>query len=421
MLRSLVSGSDTLIKINGEDRLFINFDNAATTPPLNSVIDSINKFSPYYSSVHRGGGLKSEISSTIYENARKEVLNFLNGDESFHTVIFLKNTTECINKLANRLKDQMENKIVLITYMEHHSNMLPWREKFKTDYIEVDSVGRLCLEDLEFKLQLYGGNVGLVCLAGASNVTGYINDIHKAADLCHKYGAKILVDGAQMIPHMAFDMKILDDSQHIDFVAFSAHKMYAPFGIGALVAPKELFSQGHSEIVGGGTVKFVSKDDVIWEDPPAKEEAGTPNLMGVLALTEAIRTMQTIGMNLIEDHERGLIAYALYHLRKIPKITLYDDFNIDDKVSIISFNLEEYHHLKLAEILNHEEGISVRNGCFCAQPYVQRLLKINKEEMMKYRELGKDQQPGMVRLSFGFYNDYYEIDRLLDALNRLAK
>lgn len=421
MLRSLVSGSDTLIKINGEDRLFINFDNAATTPPLNSVIDSINKFSPYYSSVHRGGGLKSEISSTIYENARKEVLNFLNGDESFHTVIFLKNTTECINKLANRLKDQMENKIVLITYMEHHSNMLPWREKFKTDYIEVDSVGRLCLEDLEFKLQLYGGNVGLVCLAGASNVTGYINDIHKAADLCHKYGAKILVDGAQMIPHMAFDMKILDDSQHIDFVAFSAHKMYAPFGIGALVAPKELFSQGHSEIVGGGTVKFVSKDDVIWEDPPAKEEAGTPNLMGVLALTEAIRTMQTIGMNLIEDHERGLTAYALYHLRKIPKITLYDDFNIDDKVSIISFNLEEYHHLKLAEILNHEEGISVRNGCFCAQPYVQRLLKINKEEMMKYRELGKDQQPGMVRLSFGFYNDYYEIDRLLDALNRLAK
>ncbi len=421
MLRSLVSGSDTLIKINGEDRLFINFDNAATTPPLNSVIDSINKFSPYYSSVHRGGGLKSEISSTIYENARKEVLNFLNGDESFHTVIFLKNTTECINKLANRLKDQMENKIVLITYMEHHSNMLPWREKFKTDYIEVDSVGRLCLEDLEFKLQLYGGNVGLVCLAGASNVTGYINDIHKAADLCHKYGAKILVDGAQMIPHMAFDMKILDDSQHIDFVAFSAHKMYAPFGIGALVAPKELFSQGHSEIVGGGTVKFVSKDDVIWEDPPAKEEAGTPNLMGVLALTEAIRTMQTIGMNLIEDHERGLIAYALYHLRKIPKITLYDDFNIDDKVSIISFNLEEYHHLKLAEILNHEEGISVRNGCFCAQPYVQRLLKISKEEMMKYRELGKEQQPGMVRLSFGFYNDYYEIDRLLDALNRLAK
>lgn len=421
MLRSLVSGSDTLIKINGEDRLFINFDNAATTPPLNSVIDSINKFSPYYSSVHRGGGLKSEISSTIYENARKEVLNFLNGDESFHTVIFLKNTTECINKLANRLKDQMENKIVLITYMEHHSNMLPWREKFKTDYIEVDSVGRLCLEDLEFKLQLYGGNVGLVCLAGASNVTGYINDIHKAADLCHKYGAKILVDGAQMIPHMAFDMKSVDDSQHIDFVAFSAHKMYAPFGIGALVAPKELFSQGHSEIVGGGTVKFVSKDDVIWEDSPAKEEAGTPNLMGVLALTEAIRTMQTIGMNLIEDHERGLTAYALYHLRKIPKITLYDDFNIDDKVSIISFNLEEYHHLKLAEILNHEEGISVRNGCFCAQPYVQRLLKISKEEMMKYRELGKDQQPGMVRLSFGFYNDYYEIDRLLDALNRLAK
>lgn len=421
MLRTLISGTDTIIRGNDEDINFINFDNAATTPPLKSVIEAINNFSPFYSSVHRGGGLKSDVSSRIYEKGRKAVLDFFKGKESFHTVVFLKNTTECINKLSYRLKDYIGDKVVLISCMEHHSNMLPWREKYKTDYIETDSVGRLCLEDLIFKLEIYKGNVGLVCITGASNVTGYINDIHKAAEICHSYGAKILVDGAQMIPHMAFDMKDINDDQHIDFLAFSAHKMYAPFGIGALIAPKEVFEEGFSEMIGGGTVKFVSRDDVIWEDPPVKEEAGTPNLMGVLALTEAIRSLRTIGMNLLEDHERGLTAYALYHMKSIANIKIYDDFDIDKKVSIISFNLKDYHHLDLAQILAQKEGIAVRNGCFCAQPYVQRLLKISKDQMMKYRNLSKDKQPGMVRLSFGFYNDYYEIDRFLEALSRLAK
>lgn len=419
MLRTLISGADTIVRDNEEDVNFINFDNAATTPPLKSVIEAINNFSPFYSSVHRGGGFKSDVSSSIYENGRKTVLEFLKGNEYFHTVVFLKNTTECINKLSYRLKDYIGDKVVLITSMEHHSNMLPWRDKYKTDYIETDALGRLCLEDLVFKLELYNGKVGLVCMTGASNVTGYVNNIHKAAEICHSYGAKILVDGAQMIPHMTFDMKKSDDDQHIDFVVFSAHKMYAPFGIGALIAPKEIFDEGHSKIIGGGTVKFVSKDDVIWEDAPTKEEAGTPNLMGVLALTEAIKTLQTIGMNLIEDHERGLTAYALYHMKSIPNIKIYDDFDIDNKVSIISFNVEGYHHLELASILSKKVGIAVRNGCFCAQPYVQRLMKISKEEMMAYRGLCKNKQPGMVRVSFGFYNDYYEIDRFLDFLRRL--
>lgn len=421
MLRTLISGADTIIRRNEEDINFVNFDNAATTPPLKSVIEAINNFSPFYSSVHRGGGLKSDISSNIYENGRKTVLKFLNANESFHTVVFLKNTTECINKLSYRLKEYIGDKVVLITSMEHHSNMLPWREKYKTDYIETDAHGRLCLEDLVFKLEVYKGNVGMVCMTGASNVTGYVNDIHKAAEICHRYDVKILVDGAQMIPHMPFDMKDINDKQHIDFIVFSAHKIYAPFGIGALIAPKEVFHKGHSEMIGGGTVKFVSKDDVIWEDPPTKEEAGTPNLMGVLALTEAIKTMETIDMNIIEDHERGLTAYALYHMKKIPHIIIYDDFDIDNKVSIISFNIKGYHHLDLASILSKNGGIAVRNGCFCAQPYVQRLMKISKEEMMTYRNLSKDKQPGMVRVSFGFYNDYYEIDRFLEFLRNLPQ
>ena len=421
MFKDLIAGSQTTVEINNGNKVhFINFDNAATTPPLNSVLDNIKEFSPYYSSVHRGGGFKSEISSRVYEDGRKTVLNFLKADTNIYTAIFLKNTTECINKLSYRLKGILKDKVVLITYMEHHSNMLPWRDKYETNFVEVDGVGRLCLEDLEFKLQLYKGRVGLVCVTGASNVTGYINPIYEIARICHKYGAKIFVDGAQLIPHAPFDMKPVVDPEHIDFIVFSAHKMYAPFGIGVLVAPKELFCQGCSEIVGGGTVKFVSMDDVIWEEPPEKEEAGTPNLMGVVALTQSIKTMERIGMDYIEEYERTLTAYALYHMKEVEGITIYDDFNLDKKVSIISFNLAGYHHTHLAELLSNEGGIAVRNGCFCAQPYVQRLLKIKKEDVKKFRNCDKSHQPGMVRISFGFYNDYNEIDRFLELLKKLA-
>ena len=422
MYKNLIIGSDSVVSLaNGNNVHYINFDNAATTPPFNSVIKALADFSPNYSSVHRGTGYKSILSSNVYEEARNNVLGLVNGNKDYHTVIFLKNTTECINKLSYRLQDSLKDKVILTTYMEHHSNMLPWNNKYNTDFIEVDSSGRLCLEDLEFKLRLYDGKVGLVCVTGASNVTGYINPVHRIARLCHKYGARILVDGAQLIPHSLFDMKSIHSPEHIDFIAFSAHKMYAPFGIGALVAPKETFIDGCPELVGGGTVKFVSLDDVIWAEPPEKEEAGTPNLMGVVALTESIRILQDIGMKNVEEHERNLTSYALYLMKKIPSIIFFDDFDVENKVSIISFNMKGLHHSELANILGRVGGIAVRNGCFCAQPYVQRLLKISKEDVKKYRTSNKDQWPGMVRISFGLYNDYNEIDLFIYLLNRISQ
>lgn len=421
MLEGMIIGFDSKAQLpNGNEVHYINFDNAATTPPLSSVIEAINNFSPNYSSVHRGTGYKSIISSEIYEESRDLVLNFVGGNPDYHTVIFLKHTTECINKLSYRLQCAMKDKVVLTTYMEHHSNMLPWRNKYETDFVEVDKRGRLCIKDLEFKLRLYSGKVGLVCVTGASNVTGYINDVHKIARLCHKYGAKILVDGAQAIPHIPFDMMPIDSPEHIDFLAFSAHKMYAPFGIGALIAPKEVFMDGCSELVGGGTVKFVSADDVIWADPPEKEEAGTPNLMGVVALTESMKTLQNIGMKNIEEYERRLTSYALYHMKQIPNVLLYDDGYIAKKVSIIPFNIKGLHHSQLAYILGHEGGIAVRNGCFCAQPYVQRLLNIPKDDVKKYRVYDKTKLPGMVRISFGLYNDLNEIDLFIYLLKKIA-
>ncbi len=421
MFGDMVLGWDSTIRLDsGSEVNYINFDNAATTPPLKSVLNKIMEFAPNYSSVHRGAGYKSIISSEHYESGRDIVLDFIKGDRDFHTVIFLKNTTECINKLSYRLGEELENKVVLSTYMEHHSNLLPWKYKYQTDYVGIDSYARLSLEDLEEKLQYYKGKVGLVAVSGASNVTGYMNPIHQIAKIAHRYGAKILVDGAQLIPHSPFDMKPIDSEEHIDYLAFSAHKMYAPFGSGVLVAPKNTFEKGYSEYIGGGTVKYVSIKDTIWADQPEKEEAGTPNLMGVVALSESIKTLERIGMKKIEEYEKNLVVYALNLMRDIPNLIIYDDFNTDSKVSIVSLNIDRLHHEKLAKILNNEGGIGVRNGCFCAQPYVQKLLGISDKNMEKYRSGKLNPQPGLVRISFGLYNNYAEIDLLADLLDRVG-
>lgn len=420
MYKSLICGGNSNVELDyGKLVHYINFNNAGTTPPFKSVIEKINDFSCVYSSVNRGSGYKSEICSDIYEDSRKKVLEFLGGDSDYHTVVFLKNATECINKLSYRLKYFLKDRIVLTTYMEHHSNMLPWQDRYDTDFVKVDRHGRLSLKDLDYKLRYYRGRVGLLAVTGASNVTGYINPVHDIAELCHSYNAKILVDGAQLIPHSPFNLGDVQDPRHIDFLVFSGHKMYAPFGTGALIAPKEVFKEGYSEYVGGGTVEFVSTDSVTWADIPQKEEAGTPNLMGVIALIESIRTLSSLSMDKIDQYERDLTAYTLEKMRHIPNLMVYDDYNIDKKVSIISFNIKGIYHETLARILAQEGGISTRSGCFCAQPYVQSLLKLSNEEAQKYRN-NKNNLPGMVRISFGLYNDYNEIDLFIYLLKKIS-
>lgn len=421
MYKNLVSGVNTLVPlINGNKVPYINFDNAATTPPFSSVIDGINRFSPYYSSVHRGTGYKSIISSQFYDKARFIVLDFVKADKNFHTAIFVKNTTEAINKLSFRLKDEIKDGIVLSTYMEHHSNDLPWRLRYRIDYVDVDERGRLDLNHLESLLKKYKGEVKLVAVTGASNVTGYINPIHKIAELAHKYGSKILVDGAQLVPHHPVDMKPVGDPAHIDFIAFSGHKMYAPFGTGVLIAPKHIFQAGISDQVGGGTVDLVTPKEVVWTSPPEKEEAGTPNLFGVVALIESIKTLNKLNMGKISNYEKKLTKYTLERLKTVPNIILYDDEDVKNKVSIISFNIKGLYHGKVAAILSLEGGIGVRNGCFCAQPYVQKLLKVSEEEMEEYKKNPNLYRPGTVRLSYGLYNDFKEINVLVELLRQIG-
>lgn len=420
--RQLFVGLDTHVPLSrGTTTVGINFDNAATTPPLISVMEEIAQFAPQYASIHRGAGYKSEISSQVYEQARKEILNFVGADLKDNQVIFVKNTTEGINKLSYRLLNKGKKDIILTTRMEHHSNLLPWRDKYSIDYIELDECGNLRMEDLQVKLERYQGAVKLVTVTGASNVTGHKNPIYGIAELAHRYGAKICVDGAQLVPHASVDMRPNNSPEHIDFLVFSAHKMYAPFGAGVLIGPKQAFDEGSPEYSGGGTARLVTSKRVVWEEAPHKEEAGTPNLMGVVALVAAIRALKGIGMRRIQLVEERLMEYTLEKMRKLDGIKIYGAASISKRIGVIPFNVEGVYHEDVAEILAREGGISVRSGCFCAQPYVQNLLKLSDREVEKYVSNQALPRPGMVRVSFGLYNTEKEIDILVTLLNKITR
>lgn len=420
--RNLVVGVDTKIQLNnGNYAVAINMDNAATTPPFVQALQEIVNFAPMYSSVHRGSGYKSKRSTDLYEASRVTIANFVKADSVHDTVIFVKNTTEAINKLSYRLCDGNEKSVVLSTEMEHHSNDLPWRNKFRVDYVGIDLDGRLSLNSLVDKLEQYQGDVILVAVTGASNVTGYLNPVHEIAEIAHKYKAKIMVDGAQMIPHVQIDMKPFDSPQHIDYLAFSGHKMYAPFGAGVLIGPKTTFNKGAPEYTGGGTVRTVTRSNVTWGDPPLKEEAGTPNLMGVLALQAATKKLSMIGMENISKHEVELWKYTVDRLKSIPGIVLHCDLDPGrPRIGIIPFSLDGIHHNLVADILAGEAGIAVRSGCFCAQPYVRKLIKLAQAQICKKDKQSQD-RPGVIRISYGLYNHFREIDFLIQALSRIVE
>lgn len=211
-------------------------------------------------------------------------------------------------------------------------------------------------------------------------------------------------------------------AEHIDFVVFSAHKMYAPFGIGAIVGPKKSFERGAPEYKGGGTVQVVTRYSVDWDDPPFKEEAGSPNIIGVVALVAAIEELTKIGMDTIRDNEKELMNYAVNRLKSLPFIHLYGCYHkCTERVGIIPFIVHGIPHSEIAKVLSEESAIGVRNGCFCAQPYVQRLLKLTPKEIEHYRYLPEHKKPGMVRVSFGLYNTKSEVDRLVSELKRLIR
>jgi cysteine desulfurase/selenocysteine lyase len=426
-IRELIVGVDAKVPVlDGGQRTYINFDNAASTPAMKPVLDKINEFMPWYSSVHRGTGYKSRLSTELYDQAHSIVADFVGANQKDHTVIFGKNTTEAINKLSYRL-ELTKKDIVIISDLEHHSNDLPWRQRATVKRIRTNEQGEIDLSHYKKLLEKYGQRIKLVAVSGASNVTGYLPDIHLMAELAHKAGAQILVDAAQLGAHRQIRMLPLNDPEHLDYIALSAHKMYAPFGTGALVGRKDTFSKGAPEHCGGGTIEVVTANSVDWAEPPDRDEAGSPNVVGAIAFATALLELKRIGMKPIAHHEIELTTYALDRLKEIPDIKLYgipDSSKSASRLGVISFNLGDLSHFLVSAILSDEWGIAVRNGCFCAHPYVMNLLKISSKEVKNVRSemLGhkKNHMPGLVRVSFGIYNTKEEVDVLIKALKSIA-
>ena len=401
----------------------INFDNAATTPPIKSSIECIYQLSRTYASIGRGTGQKAEITTDLYHASKEFILDFFNvREKDKYVVIYVNNTTEGINKLAGTLIKENDDEVVISSRMEHHSNDLPWRNRGKVDYIEVDEYGRLKIDELEEKLRNNSGKVKYVSLTGASNVTGYVNDIHHIAKIVHQYGAKLIIDAAQLIPHMKVEISGKTKEEDIDFLVFSSHKIYSPFGIGVIIGLKDELEKANPDYSGGGTVELVLDKDIFYLPPPERNEVGTPNFLGAMSLVNSLSFINTIGYDYIEEHEKILLDHTLSGLKSIPGVINYGDVcNVDDRLGIATFNIKQMYHRDVAEILAKKNGISVRHGWFCAHPYCRRLMNVSESEAKLFLENPNEKMLGMVRISFAIYNTLDEVDKLLNAIEDICK
>ena len=321
--------------------------------------NEVNKELEMYGSIGRGYSQKSNHSTDVYNEVRKKVINFVGADDggndiytSTYTAFFVNNTTDGLNKLASALVES-EDDIVLATRIEHHANDLSWRERCHVIYAEVDEKGRVIYDDIERLLRENKGKVKYVTVTAASNVTGYVTDVHRVAKMAHKYGAKIIVDGAQIVAHRAFSMIGNTPEENIDFFVFSAHKMYSPYGGGAVVGLREVLDKHQPEFYGGGTVNLVQDDKQSYKRAPEVYEAGSPNYPGVVGLGKAIDVLQEIGFDNIEAHEKALNRKLIDGLKKLDNIVIYGDTeNIDDRVGVVSFNFNNINSLILATYIS---------------------------------------------------------------------
>ena len=416
-IRDYVVGIDEPIELkDGTKQALINFDNAATTPSLSPVSAMVEEELKMYGSVGRGFSQKSDHSTELVEATRKKVLSFVGADteNNEYVCVYTNNTTDGLNKLAAAL---IENKsdVILTTRIEHHSNDLSWRERGTVIYAEVDEQGRVKYEDIEKLLK--ENKVKIVSITAASNVTGYVTDVHRVAKLAHQYGALLVVDGAQIVAHRKFEMKGATPEEDVDFLVFSAHKMYTPYGGGAIVGKVEHMYDKMPDVYGGGTVQIVADNRQNYKNPPASWEAGSPNYPSIVGLNKAIDILQGVGFDKIEEHEKVLNRRLIDGLKKFDNIVIYGDTeNIDDRVGVVTFDFTDLNSYYLAVALKEYGGVGTRRGSFCAQPYVWRLKGISDDEVGGFENCEGAHAPGMIRISFGIYNTEEEVDRFLEAL-----
>ena len=386
------------------DKNLVYFDNAATTQKPIQVINTITDFyANHNSNIHRAVHALAEEATEAYETARDKIAKFLNIKDR-QEIVFVRGTTEAINLVAYAWGRQniQEGDIIVTTEYEHHSNIVPWQlltqEKHaKLEYVAVDDNGELILEQLDQFLT--SGKVKLVAVSQMSNVLGTITDVATLVDKCKKAGVRVLIDGAQSVPHMKVDL----DSLGCDFFAFSAHKMLGPTGVGVLWAKKELLEQMAPFHGGGDMIREVHKYETTWNDLPYKFEAGTPNIADVIGFAAAIDYLNEIGMDYVRAHEIEITKYALDRLSKIPGIKIYGTSDISKRGGVISFNFADIHPHDLATIID-EDGIAIRSGHHCAQVLMEKL-----------------DIAATSRASFYIYNTKEEVDVLINSLSRAAR
>ena len=382
-------------------RPLVYLDNAATTQKPRCVVEAM--VSEYYESNangHRGVHFLSQQATEMHEGARGRVRSFINA-HSIEEVVFTRGTTEGLNLVAFSYGEAFlkPGDEVILTVMEHHSNIVPWqmlreRKGINIKVVPMDDKGNLLLDEYE---QLFTPKTRLVCVAHVSNVLGAVNPVKRMAEIAHAHGAHILVDGAQSVPHFKVDVRDLD----CDFLTFSGHKVYGPTGIGVLYGRKALLEQMPPYQGGGEMIARVSFEKTTYERLPYKFEAGTPDYVGSHALAVALDYVEALGFENIVAHEQMLTRYAMERMSEIKGMKFYGE--TAEKDAVIAFNISDIHPLDLGTLLDHL-GIAIRTGHHCAQPLMARC--------------GVE---GMARASFALYNTKEEIDALVAGIERVSK
>jgi len=411
----LVGDDISVTCVDGEARVAIGLDNAASTSALPAVAARVAEFLPRYSSVHRGAGAKSRASTEAYEAARVAALSFAGRVGPDDVAIVCRNTTEAINHLAYRLR-LSRDEVVATTVVEHHSNLLPWGRVAQRRYVECGQNGTFGLDDVAAALE-ERPRPRLLAVTGASNVTGWLPPLEAIIGLAHHHGVPVFVDAAQLAPHRALP-------PDADFVAWSGHKMYAPFGSGILIGPRDAFTEGDPFLAGGGAVDAVDLDEVAWTEPPEREEAGSPNVVGAVALHAALDEIEALGWPAISAHEASLAERLRFGLTSIPGVHLLGPPLEQPTLAVASFVVDVVHHALVAARLSAEFGIATRHGCFCAHPYLFRLLGLGHDDVLAHREAvrkgDRRNVPGAVRASASLATTESDIDSLVEAVGVIA-
>lgn len=400
---------------DGAERRYLDLDAAASTGALPAVAERVAGFLPWYSSVHRGAGYKSQLATAAYEDAREALRVFAGREGSGDVAIICRNTTEAINHLAYRLRLEPSD-VVVTTVVEHHANLLPWARVATRRFVECGPDGTFDLAAVCEALDAAPAP-RLLAVTGASNVSGWLPPLDAIIAAAHERGVPVLVDAAQLAPHRPLP-------RAADFIAFSGHKMYAPFGAGALVGPRSTFADGDPFLVGGGAVDLVDLDEVVWTSPPEREEAGSPNVLGAIALAAATRELQRIGWQAIREHDVHLAERLRGGLAAIPGVRVLGPGPDADVLPIATFVVDAVPHALVAARLSAEFAIGVRHGCFCAHPYLVRLLGLDTGELAAFRAAARRHDrcslPGAVRASAGISTTAADVERLLIAVAVVA-